>query len=104
MYLPILLEKFSSFEKYEAILFYLSDSSLIHLARLFIASPAYLMLVMVINIALLEMLLSRKTIFLYILSSIASMSFLFHSPDTCMRVPIYKIRERAKQQVSYYAK
>ena len=58
------------------------------------------MLVIVFRIALLEMILLRKRIFLYKLASIESMSFLFQSPATYMGVPIYMRSERAKQQVS----
>ena len=57
-------------------------------ARLPIASPASLMLVIVLRMALLEMVFGRKRIFLYRLASRASMSFLFHSPATYIGVPM----------------
>ncbi len=57
-------------------------------ARLPIASPANLMLVMVLRMALLEMVFGRKRIFLYRLASRASISFLFHNPATYMGVPM----------------
>jgi len=57
-------------------------------ARLPIASPANLMLVMVFRMALLEMVFGRKRIFLYRLASRASISFLFHNPATYMGVPM----------------
>ncbi len=57
-------------------------------ARLPIASPANLMLVMVLSMALFEMVFGIKRIFLYRLASKASMSFLFHKPATYMGVPM----------------
>ena len=71
------------------------------LAKLLIASPASLMLVIVFSMALLEMLFGRKSIFLYNPASRASISFLFHSPATTIGVPMYMSSERAKQHVSY---
>jgi hypothetical protein len=60
----------------------------VYYARLPIASPANLMLVMVLRMALLEMVFGRKRIFLYRLASRASISFLFHNPATYMGVPM----------------
>jgi hypothetical protein len=72
------------------------------LAKLVIASPASLTLFIEFSMALLEILLDRKSIFLLSSASRASISFLFHSPATTMGVPIYMRRERANKHVSCY--